>query len=151
MAVAAVQTSRSVRDQVSVEEWDLRVELAALYRSWQPGLAHAELWRTLTTAELQGALDHLIRPLGSADASTYLDQSMAHVARLDWAMLIVGRIATALYWFNPMVWMLARRAHELAEQAVDDLGEIDRLDPQRAAQLIMAARAHWFAESKESA
>jgi N utilization substance protein A len=33
---------------------------------------------------------------------------------------------------------------DLAEQAVDDLGEIDQLDPQRAAQLIMAARAHWF-------
>jgi N utilization substance protein A len=32
---------------------------------------------------------------------------------------------------------------DLAEQAVDDLGEID-LDRDRAAKLIMAARAHWF-------
>ena len=32
---------------------------------------------------------------------------------------------------------------DLAEQAVDDLGEID-VDPERAAKLIMAARAHWF-------
>src|SRR4029078_241778 len=31
---------------------------------------------------------------------------------------------------------------DLAEQAVDDLGEID-VDPERAAKLIMAARAHW--------
>ena len=32
---------------------------------------------------------------------------------------------------------------DLAEQAVDDLGEID-VEPERAAKLIMAARAHWF-------
>jgi N utilization substance protein A len=33
---------------------------------------------------------------------------------------------------------------DLAEQAVDDLQDIDALDPERAARLIMAARAHWF-------
>lgn len=33
---------------------------------------------------------------------------------------------------------------ELAEQAVDDLMEIKNMDKQRAAKLIMAARAHWF-------
>src|SRR5690606_17027705 len=33
---------------------------------------------------------------------------------------------------------------DLAEQAVDDLDGIDDLDADRAAKLIMAARAHWF-------
>lgn len=64
-------------------------------------LESAELWRTLTTAELQGALDHVIRPLGSADASTYLEQSMAHVARLDLAGYVEGlarRHAIAAAW-----------------------------------------------------
>jgi len=37
----------------------------------------------------------------------------------------------------------------LAEQAVDDLGDLD-VDPERAAKLIMAARAHWF-ESEQQA
>ncbi len=36
---------------------------------------------------------------------------------------------------------------DLAEQAVDDLADIDGLDPAFAAQLIMTARAHWFEES----
>ena len=36
---------------------------------------------------------------------------------------------------------------DLAEQAVDDLEEIVILDPERAATLIMAARAHWFEEN----
>jgi len=39
---------------------------------------------------------------------------------------------------------------DLAEQAVDDLGDIDRLDSQRAAQLIMAARAHWFENEQQA-
>ncbi len=37
---------------------------------------------------------------------------------------------------------------DLAEQAIDDLEEIPDLDPERAAELIMAARAHWFEESE---
>ena len=35
---------------------------------------------------------------------------------------------------------------DLAEQAVDDLEDIEILEPERAATLIMAARAHWFEE-----
>lgn len=61
----------------------------------------AELWRTLTTAELLGILDTVVRPLGSADASTYLEQSMTHVARLDLAGYIAGlarRHAIAAAW-----------------------------------------------------
>lgn len=38
----------------------------------------------------------------------------------------------------------------LAELAVDDLADVEGLDPQRAAQLIMAARAHWFEDKKEA-
>jgi N utilization substance protein A len=39
---------------------------------------------------------------------------------------------------------------DLAELAVDDLEEIEEMDPERAAELIMAARAHWFAEAEEA-
>ena len=47
-----------------------------------------------------------------------------------------------------LAFVLASRGivtrEDLAEQAVDDLEEIEHLDPHRAAELIMAARAHWF-------
>jgi len=39
---------------------------------------------------------------------------------------------------------------DLAEQSVADLEDIEDLDEERAAKLIMAARAHWF-ENEESA
>jgi N utilization substance protein A len=37
-----------------------------------------------------------------------------------------------------------RTRDELAEQSLDELGEVPGLDPERAGRLIMAARAHWF-------
>ncbi len=38
---------------------------------------------------------------------------------------------------------------DLAEQAVDDLADIEGLDDERAAQLIMTARAPWFADEQQ--
>lgn len=38
---------------------------------------------------------------------------------------------------------------DLAEQAIDELLEVEGLDPARAADLIMTARAPWFAEDSE--
>jgi transcription termination/antitermination protein NusA len=53
-----------------------------------------------------------------------------------------------------LAFVLASRGivtrEDLAEQAVDDLETIEDLDPDRAAQLIMAARAHWFEGEQES-
>ncbi len=39
---------------------------------------------------------------------------------------------------------------DLAEQAVDDLEDIEDLDPEKAGELIMAARAHWFEEAEQA-
>ena len=40
---------------------------------------------------------------------------------------------------------------ELADLAVDELSEMTGLEDEKAKKLIMAARAHWFAENKASA
>ena len=39
---------------------------------------------------------------------------------------------------------------DLAEQAVDELMEVDGMDEEKAAQLIMTARAPWFADEQQS-
>ncbi|MGC3980153.1 MAG: transcription termination factor NusA [Steroidobacteraceae bacterium] len=39
---------------------------------------------------------------------------------------------------------------ELAEQAIDDLMAIDDMDEQRAGELIMAARKHWFESTEQN-
>jgi N utilization substance protein A len=54
-----------------------------------------------------------------------------------------------------LAYQLAARGvvtmEDLAEQSIDELMEIDDMDEERAGQLIMTARAPWFAESAESA
>jgi beta-lactamase regulating signal transducer with metallopeptidase domain len=65
----------------------------------------------------------LLDPRAAADsgqAEAIVAHELAHVARLDWAKLLIGRIACALFWFNPLVWILARSCHELREEAADD-------------------------------
>jgi N utilization substance protein A len=53
-----------------------------------------------------------------------------------------------------LAFILASRGvvtrEDLAEQAVDDIADIEDLDEERAGELIMAARAHWF-ENEEQA
>jgi len=47
-----------------------------------------------------------------------------------------------------LAFVLANRGimtrDDLAELAVDDLADVPDLDKSKAAELIMAARAHWF-------
>jgi len=42
-----------------------------------------------------------------------------------------------------------RTRDDLADQAVDEMLEIEGMDADRAAKLIMAARAHWFADEEQ--
>lgn len=94
------------------------------------------------------------------EAEAIISHELAHVARLDWAKLMLARLATALFWFNPLVWMLAREAHQLREEAADDavLGA-DIADTDYAQLLVGVARhecsglllgAHGVAPSKSS-
>ena len=54
-------------------------------------------------------------------AEAILAHELAHVVRMDWANLMIARLATAVFWFNPLVWLLAWQAHELREEAADDV------------------------------
>jgi N utilization substance protein A len=53
-----------------------------------------------------------------------------------------------------LAFVLASRGivtmEDLAEQGVDDLMDIDEMTEERAAELIMTARAPWFAEEEEA-
>jgi N utilization substance protein A len=44
-----------------------------------------------------------------------------------------------------------RTREELADLALDDLADVEGLEPERAGKLIMAARAHWFEEAEQNA
>jgi beta-lactamase regulating signal transducer with metallopeptidase domain len=45
---------------------------------------------------------------------------LAHVARQDYPAQLAAEAVRALYWFNPLVWMAARRLRIESEHACDD-------------------------------
>ena len=57
----------------------------------------------------------------SADELRFaLRHELEHVRRDDWALLLVARAASALYWPHPLVWAAWRRFCLEAERACDD-------------------------------
>lgn len=124
----------------------------------------------LTSNELASPISWgLMRPVillstqavkASGEAEAIIAHELAHVARMDWAKLLLTRIATALFWFNPLVWMLAREAHQLREETADDaVLAADIADTDYAQLLVGVARhecpgllfgAHGVAPSKTS-
>lgn len=70
------------------------------------------------------------------EADAILAHEVAHVARRDWPALMLTRIATALFWFNPLIWTLARETVQQAEEAAD--AHAARLvDPTRYAETLL--------------
>jgi beta-lactamase regulating signal transducer with metallopeptidase domain len=84
----------------------------------------------LTSNELSSPISWgLMRPVillntdatkARGEAEAIIAHELAHVAGLDWAKLMLARLAVALFWFNPLVWLLAREAHQLREESADD-------------------------------
>ena len=76
-----------------------------------------------------------------ADADAIVAHELAHLARADWAKLVLARVSVALFWFNPFAWLLAREAHQLREEAADDaVLAADVEDTAYASLLVSAAR-----------
>jgi bla regulator protein blaR1 len=161
------------------------VRLGAMHRranvlvnpSWQAALAMAQRrmgfkhgTALLVSEELRSPVSWgVMRPIillneqavgAVGEAEAIIAHELAHVARLDWAKLLISRLACALFWFNPLVWRLARECHQLREEAADDavlLSEVDGAD--YASLLVNAARhdnkalliaAHGVAPGKDS-
>ena len=161
------------------------IRLGAMHRrasvlvdsSWLSALAQAQRrmdfkhgTALLVSPELRSPVSWgLMRPIillsedtvdATGEAEAIIAHELAHVARLDWAKLLIARLACALFWFNPLVWRLAREAHQLREEAADDavlLSEVD--DAAYATLLVKAARhdnrallmaAHGVAPAKDS-
>jgi beta-lactamase regulating signal transducer with metallopeptidase domain len=127
-------------------------------QSWISALAHAQRrmgfkhgTALLVSSELGSPVSWgVLRPIillneeavsSEAEAEAIIAHELAHVARMDWAKLLVARAATALFWFNPLVWLLSRQCHQLREEAADDavlLSDVPSTD--YAALLVGAAR-----------
>lgn len=78
----------------------------------------------------------------TGDAEAVIAHELAHVAGLDWAKLLLARLVTALFWFNPLAWMLAREAHQLREEAADDAVLATNIPHTDYAELLVQVARH---------
>lgn len=126
---------------------------------WLSALAHAQRrmgfkngTALLTSSELSSPISWgLMRPVillndealaASGEAEAIIAHELAHVARFDWAKLMLARIATAIFWFNPLAWVLAREAHQLREEAADDAVLAANVVDTDYAQLLVGVARH---------
>ena len=133
--------TKEARD-VTCPEWNEAFDRAR----WSAGAP--ERLRLLVSEEAPSPLSWgLLRPVilidrdtldQPEDADAILAHEIAHVVRRDWAVLMLTRIAAALFWFNPLVWVLEREVVQQAEEAADIEAAL-WVEPARYAQTLV----HW--------
>jgi TonB family protein len=70
-----------------------------------------------------------------------LAHELLHVQRADYCLWMLARLACALYWFHPLVWLAAARLRQEAEQACDDgVLRLGAAAPAYAEHLVSLAR-----------
>lgn len=73
-------------------------------------------------------------------AEAVLAHELAHIRRADWLFLALSRVALAVFWFNPLVWMTARELERLSELAVDE-AVVRRVDREIYARTLVGLAA----------
>jgi TonB family protein len=74
-------------------------------------------------------------------AHVVLSHELAHVRRGDWLIHMVAELLRAVYWFNPLIWIIRRRLRIESEHACDDAALARGITgPDYAAQLLDLAR-----------
>lgn len=106
-----------------------------------PHVASPISWGVMPAYILIGP-DTAARP---EQAEAVIAHELAHVRRFDWPVLIAARAVVALYWLNPLVWLLARELARQAELAADEEA-VRQVAPADYAQTLLAVanrcRAH---------
>jgi len=78
------------------------------------------------------------------EAEAVLAHEIAHVARGDWLVLILSRLAVAFFWFNPLMWLLERQIVREAEEAADARALV-HVEPARYAQTLLTCAQQYTA------
>ncbi|GAB4169935.1 MAG: transcription termination factor NusA [Wenzhouxiangellaceae bacterium] len=143
------EEARAIR-QMFIDKLDVDEELAGILV--QEGFSNIEEIAYVPEAELLAIEEfdeNIVNELRSRARDALLTQMIASEEQLE-----ENRPAEDLLALEGMTEAIAFRLAEkgirtrddLAECAVDELEDVPGLEPEKAAELIMTARAHWFAE-----
>jgi beta-lactamase regulating signal transducer with metallopeptidase domain len=76
---------------------------------------------------------------------------MAHIKRRDLLGHTLGRLACAVYWFHPLVWLGARQLRAESEKACDDLAVTSGAKPEDYAQELLTMLAELRPDNRPAA
>ncbi len=80
---------------------------------------------------------------------TVLSHELAHASRGDWGIQIAASVLRAVFWFNPLTWLLHRRLRDEAERACDDtvlrLGTADTTYAEHLLEIARSTRSRTVA------
>jgi|CXWL01.1.fsa_nt_gi beta-lactamase regulating signal transducer with metallopeptidase domain len=127
LALLRLSAMRAESERVSDPAWRLALADAQRRMGYlepielraAPGLESPLSWGLLRPIILIDSAVASTQP-AAAQAEALLAHEVAHVLRHDWSHLLMARVVTAMYWFNPLVWQLAALCHRLREEAADD-------------------------------
>ena len=127
LALSLVRLARATHATAPITrpEWD-----AALTRaSRAAGLRHPVELRETPRADLLATWGwrraYLLLPADALDwprtrIDVVLGHELAHVRRNDWAWQVYATVIRALFWWNPLAWVISHRLAIESERACDD-------------------------------
>lgn len=101
--VRQVSQGLRLRRQITLVETDA-IDSPVTWGALRPIVLLPAAWRDWSIDRLRIVLLH----------------ELTHVRRHDWLVQMCARLACVVYWFNPLVWFVARRLEEVRELACDD-------------------------------
>ncbi|MGH9386737.1 MAG: M56 family metallopeptidase, partial [Vicinamibacterales bacterium] len=101
--VHALAGERGLRRTIDVLKHE-RVATPITFGVWRPVILMPTSASEWSDADLRRALVHEVE----------------HVLRSDWAVHVMARVATAVYWFHPLAWVAWRQLVLEAERSCDD-------------------------------
>lgn len=88
--------------------------------------------------------------LAGADPAAVIAHELAHIARHDWPAMLLGRAMVALYWWHPLMHLLARTSEDDTEHAADDAVLAAGVPASAYAATLLAVSRHAFAPAPAS-
>jgi len=154
-AEAKSETEAKTLVELFTKQLDVDEEVAMILV--QEGFSSIEEVAYVPTAELvaiEEFEESIVQELRSRARDVLLTQAIVSEEKIDEAEPAED-LLTLDGMDKELAFILASRGvvtrEDLAEQAIVDLEDIEMLDDERAAKLIMAARAHWFEEEESGA
>jgi beta-lactamase regulating signal transducer with metallopeptidase domain len=116
VACAALPAGDLLAEEADALATSLGIGRAVRVVTW-PGPAMPMTWGARRPVVL---LPEDARAWPAARRREVLTHELAHVRRGDWLARLLAALVCALHWFNPLVWLAARRLRDEQELACDD-------------------------------